>query len=581
MARVTRSALAASQNHREPAETPKQTTNDESLNSGPIDADAAGLNSKWVADHAPALRGEGERIADENPNSINRIETTQPATPAPVPVQPPTPQHAPAPATDEAPTSTTTETTTPFPLSNLAFQSPPASSPSRHLSPRIESAISQALQNNNELILDDLVEQTAVPEVETAQDDAVELEDRRESVEQSPSRRKIVKSDNSITKFTAPTPPNPANSFKARPVPVYPTQQPRMTKTTAMRLGLEMPSSSNTTASRRQPSQEDSNSPASSSKRGAVITTAERAQAFGADHRRRDSAPIVASTARPRVEVRLTKAAALRTGVEWPKKERFSAVVAGAMEGKRPSSVGGQSVASQRGSIGMASPKSDAGGPVRPKPIQRQQSSTFSVTSQGSQTTSNATRRSSVVSSTRPPKIEPRMDRTTKLRLGMEIEAKRIRTETPVDFEGGQSSLAHCLLYIELILCLTVAGHRRKETIAVPSTTQAPSIQPRLNRSIHLQRTGQDSVVSAASRRATAAALAAASLPTRAPKVMRPSTAPPRIAPIMNRTEQLRAAKKEAESAAEAKEARREAIWKAKGLAGPTPAVSKPLSEIN
>lgn len=536
MARVTRSALAASQNHREPAETPKQTTNDESLNSGPIDADAAGLNSK--------------------------IETTQPATPAPVPVQPPTPQHAPAPATDEAPTSTTTETTTPFPLSNLAFQSPPASSPSRHLSPRIESAISQALQNNNELILDDLVEQTAVPEVETAQDDAVELEDRRESVEQSPSRRKIVKSDNSITKFTAPTPPNPANSFKARPVPVYPTQQPRMTKTTAMRLGLEMPSSSNTTASRRQPSQEDSNSPASSSKRGAVITTAERAQAFGADHRRRDSAPIVASTARPRVEVRLTKAAALRTGVEWPKKERFSAVVAGAMEGKRPSSVGGQSVASQRGSIGMASPKSDAGGPVRPKPIQRQQSSTFSVTSQGSQTTSNATRRSSVVSSTRPPKIEPRMDRTTKLRLGMEIEAKRIRTETPVDFEG-------------------VAGHRRKETIAVPSTTQAPSIQPRLNRSIHLQRTGQDSVVSAASRRATAAALAAASLPTRAPKVMRPSTAPPRIAPIMNRTEQLRAAKKEAESAAEAKEARREAIWKAKGLAGPTPAVSKPLSEIN
>lgn len=289
-----------------------------------------------------------------------------------------------------------------------------------------------------------MIDPTALPEVEPAQDQVQVTEDRRESVEQSPSRRKIVKSDISIVKSATPTLPNPANSFKARPVPVYPTQQPRMTKTTALRLGLELPSSSNTTTSRsRQSSQEDSTSPSSSNKRGAVITTAERAQAFGADHRRRDSAPIVASTARPRVEVRLTKAAALRTGVEWPKKERMSGVaVGGGIEGKRPSSVGGQSVASQRGSIGVASPKSDVGGPVRPKPIQRQQSSTFSVTSQGSQTTSNATRRSSVVNSTRPPKIEPRMDRTTKLRLGLEVDAKRIRTDTPVDFDGGQSSVA-------------------------------------------------------------------------------------------------------------------------------------------
>ncbi|KAL4075141.1 hypothetical protein V8B97DRAFT_2085979 [Scleroderma yunnanense] len=81
------------------------------------------------------------------------------------------------------------------------------------------------------------------------------------------------------------------------------------------------------------------------------------------------------------------------------------------------------------------------------------------------------------VASTAPPVIAPRLTKAAALRLGLERPAtppgkKRTERHTPKNvFEG-------------------VPGHKRRETISVPSTTRPPSITPRINRSAVLRKEG-------------------------------------------------------------------------------------------
>ncbi|GAA5862113.1 hypothetical protein JCM8547_007743 [Rhodosporidiobolus lusitaniae] len=164
-------------------------------------------------------------------------------------------------------------------------------------------------------------------------------------------------------------------------------------------------------------------------------------------------------------------------------------------------------------------------------------------------------RRESIqVKATQPPKVEVKMSRAARLRNGIveeEPEKKTGKTDGTATFEG-------------------VPGHRRRETIAVASS-KAPSITPRLNRAVLLRQTPDDSTAppraSSSLNRRSASALASLTVPTtasssslRAPSPLSPNgvakkpspavlTAAPKIAPRLNKSAELRAAKKAAEQA--------------------------------
>lgn len=208
-------------------------------------------------------------------------------------------------------------------------------------------------------------------------------------------------------------------------------------------------------------------------------------------HRRRESIQ-VASTAKPRIEPRLTKAAALRAGIVLPP------------------------VARQR-SATSASAESEDSSPSKTSAENRRQSIT--------------------VKSTAPPLVAPRQTKASALRAGVEATPKagkflanvtedeetplpagrpRLATATSYASTSEASSLSEALPRPPRIRATVgtsgrsahpafenVPGHKRRESIQVASTAR-PSLEPRMSRAA-LLRAGTGELQSPAMRRASMA----------------------------------------------------------------------------
>lgn len=405
-------------------------------------------------------------------------------------------------------------------------------------------------------------------------------------------------------------------SIKPRPVPAtnkVPSSQPRLTKTAALRLGVDLPPSPRAQAVQ---SKVDDAMPVPKNRRISVVvpkslsqpsivprsnkaaalrvlpvdastsvetrslpkvretsTTAQRSQnhrlenAPGHNSSRRESI-VVASTAAPTILVRGTKTSAIRTGepvlpTAGSRSKASSVADAASTAGVRESAVAG-------GEASRTSSRASA-------------ASTFS--------------RRSTISSFSKPKIEPRLDKTTKLRLGLEVEPKRRQSSVVANYDGGQSSsFAPAGFRAD---DHAVPGFKRRESLA-PTVVKPPSITPRLNRSVLLRQGNEDPMVSPMMRRASMVpALPAGGL--EGSKIasgvgngaglvsQRVSAAErlrlPTIVPRMNRTEELRAKKKEEEL-----EAVRKASLASKRVTRPTTSAgptggrtgaARPLGERN
>ncbi|GAA5970185.1 hypothetical protein JCM11641_000303 [Rhodosporidiobolus odoratus] len=404
---------------------------------------------------------------------------------------------------------------------------------------------------------------------------------------------------------TSATSSNPSSSsFRARPAPTgEPTVQPRLTKAAALRLGISVPPTTPRRTSSETPSSADAASvprvvptpkslaassiaprmtksaslrtgqgqEASSSSqtprpaKRQSISTAERAAMDRAA--RRHSIQVPSLTAQPAIEVRLSRAAMLRQGLELPPTTPRLSRQSSATSAEEPKTT--MSAASRRVSVDLKALREPT---LAPRSTRSSALRTGSSGSVGAPAMTRGRslgtleellgaeqqqglpqrvrqpvnyegvpghkRRESIqVKATAPPKMEVRMSRAARLRNGIpeEItELKRAKTE-PVSFEG-------------------VPGHRRRETIAVASS-RPPSITPRLNRAVLLRHTSDGpSLPSLVVRPASSLGLpSTTSTPLRVPSRNFSSTPqpsmpkPPTIAPRLNRAAELRAANKAGE----------------------------------
>ncbi|KAL8291616.1 hypothetical protein RQP46_001874 [Phenoliferia psychrophenolica] len=320
------------------------------------------------------------------------------------------------------------------------------------------------------------VASTARPQVEPRMTKAAML---RAGIEiPAPRQRAASVDDHSPTRTVAPVARSTAIKSTAPPLIA-----PRGTKSSNLRAGVE------------------TQTPPTLSRHQTLENVAEEGGAAGGQkQQRRESVQLPVK--RPAFEVRLTKTAAMRTGVT--------------MEDNSPAL--------------------------------RRQASTTSASSDGNEQSSNTgyegvpghKRRESIqVASTARPTIEPRMSKAAMLRAGMDIpmtaaERRASTTLVPTTTFDG------------------VPGHSRRESLAAP-VVRPPSIQPRLNKSAML-RTGRDPLSasvpvshlqpSPSLSRTSSNISATLTISAPAPKV---APRQPTIVPRSNKSAELRAAKKQKE----------------------------------
>ncbi|GAA5878243.1 hypothetical protein JCM16303_002698 [Sporobolomyces ruberrimus] len=454
----------------------------------------------------------------------------------------------------------------PFPLSNLALavHNAPPSSSSRHLSPKIAQALEE-LSIRRESPAEEC--RAAIPRIfgETSggedEEDVAQQTSRERASSSSTTAGEVLstssfgttkidrqsrpRSSTALSAFQASTTSVSSSiSFKARPAPPLPTAQPRMTKSAALRLGIPLPPPTPRTKSSSSIDTLSSSTPR-------VVPTPK-------------------SLAAPSITPRLSKAAALRTGQAVPISSQTS------RPSKRQSISTSERAAldrlTRRQSVQL--PASGSAGHLRVN------SGASSTSLDGSTSTSKSDRRMSVstslkslreptivprstkssslrtgsttiapsvsrnrsiaildddepdstppseglghgrrhsiqVASTRPPAIEVRMSRASMLRNGQTVGPSSTTARTGVSnvtYEG-------------------VPGHKRRESVGVPSMHQLPTHTPRPNRASLLRRQNDSTSASAPSP------ISAHSRPnSNLSRVSENSTATPRL----NRAAELR-----------------------------------------
>lgn len=287
-------------------------------------------------------------------------------------------------------------------------------------------------------------------------DEEVEVLSERAALEQQHRERATSTSTTSTSQ----------TSFRARPAPSSNTSapQPRLTKAAALRLRVAFPSRAPRPSSPiKNPSSAPIATPKSlaapsiaprSTKSSALRTgeasstpvTKVRREAAGTAERnanpvfentpgfkRRESIQ-VASTARPKIEVRMTKVAALRAGIEAPPSlKRVDSTSSLGSEGpKRRESIVVKSMAppkiTPRGTKSSALRAGTESPSMGRTPLVR-------LVEEGGQ----GKRRESIqVPSSARPAIEPRMTKAAMLRAGLEAPPRRT-SSIPASFEGGAS----------------------------------------------------------------------------------------------------------------------------------------------
>lgn len=390
------------------------------------------------------------------------------------------------------------------------------------------------------------------------EEEGEELED----TEMSPIARRVRTESVSTTTSTT--------SFQARLIPAshFTAPSPRLNKTTALRLGLPLPpprapssptpspqpirviatpkslatpsiTPRGTKSSLLRSSTALTPLPTASTPRMA-LSTAERSSAHHASGIYVDSPSAsrrlsVASTASPRIAVRMNKGASLRAGLEIREDPRAVR--------RRESSVGSSisevSVSSRRESLGVREPKIVPRGtrtsslrgstaeflPPSSVPMVRQ-------LSEGSSNQEGSKKRESMGGESRRPVVEPRLNRTTMLRMGGEVKMDAGERRRSVALTGAVPTQDGQSLYPSLknsiLMNRAVPVPKRRESITVLSS-RPPSITPRMNRSILLRQ----ALDSPALDRST----------TSSPLPRAPRSSAPSIEPRMNRSVELRNAK--------------------------------------
>ncbi|SCV69029.1 BQ2448_2049 [Microbotryum intermedium] len=356
---------------------------------------------------------------------------------------------------------------------------------------------------------------------------------------------------------------SPSRTFRAQPVASTthnaPKIQPRMTKAAALRLGIELP-----VVAPRATNVADLSTPkpvrtvevpkslgapsitpratkssvlrvggtgvsgrpslgasfvAPTSMRREAVGTAERA---AMSRREGLSAQLTVPSLvnKPKIEVRLSKTAALRTGVApAPPSTPGSAA-------RRRSSIAGASespsMSRNRAIVVLEDLEEEVGASVRP----------------GSALEGNRPRPSISVSSTAPPKIAPRMTKTAALRTGVDLvpaprrdRSSSVVSDDPMSEGGG-------------------LGPKRRDSIPVASTAR-PVIEPKMTRSARLRAGLAVEPSPSAIRRQSMSSSdnAGVSGPPRRQSIVVPAVVrPPSITPRLNRSAMLRANPDEAMS---------------------------------
>ncbi|GAA5833338.1 hypothetical protein JCM11251_005209 [Rhodosporidiobolus azoricus] len=381
--------------------------------------------------------------------------------------------------------------------------------------------------------------------------------------------RRSVSEASSSAEAIPPTVPRAVPTPKSLAAPAI---APRMTKSASLCGGQDAPS--------------DAKSPRPTKRQS--ISTAERAAMDRLARRHSDHVPSVAAT--PAVEVRLSRAAMLRQGIQPPPTAPRPARQSSAMsaeEGK-PASASSSSAASTTakrmnvsanlkalreptvaprstrasamrtggGSVTLESPSMARGkslGTVEGSVAQQQGPGSVRakqlVNFEG--VPGHKRRESIQVKATQAPKVEVKMSRAARLRNGIIVEEEK----------GGSTPMRRVRTEPLPNMYESVPGQTRRTSLAVAST-KAPSITPRLNRAVLLRQTSEDrpSSSSAIFRRpasslastTTVGSSSSSSLTVplvtaapRAPSAQSVSrSAAPAIAPRLNKAAELRAAKK-------------------------------------
>ncbi|GAA5831495.1 hypothetical protein JCM5353_007644 [Sporobolomyces roseus] len=487
----------------------------------------------------------------------------------------------------------------PFALSNLAWEagtSSPSSPSNRNLSPKIAQALEQleATQRRPEdLVHEDRsrVERRTFGETDEAHvEEDRTIDDKYDSEARStfpvsalplddflptvPSVERPRPSSSSAfsTSLSSTTSASSSTSFKARPAPPPPTAQPRMTKSSALRMGIPLPpttprakssssietlSSLSTTTPRVIPQPKSLAAPSvtprmtksSALRTGQAlptaqtprpakrqsISTSERAALDRLTRRQSVQLPIPAVPPIP-VEVRMSKAAMLRMGIPIPEaaprshsRQSSTSSYASTSEkdpskqNERRTSVSASLKSLREPAVVPRSTKSSSlrTGTANNSPTKARRGS-IAILDDVEEGEKRSTfegipghkRRESIqVESTQRPAVEVRMSRASLLRSGQAVAAPAARTGvSTANFDG-------------------VPGHKRRESIAVPSMHQPPTHTPRPNRA-SLLRQKSDSATHPVPTRRPASALASISAQSR-------TTGGP-VTPRLNRAAELR-----------------------------------------
>ncbi|GAA5996264.1 hypothetical protein JCM5350_000483 [Sporobolomyces pararoseus] len=437
-----------------------------------------------------------------------------------------------------------------FPLSNLALNAKIAPSPTltRNLSPKIAQALEQ-LENphaspssqidNRErrVFTESSKERKDQVEEDGLQDQQVEGDSRQaehpSTIDEacSVSSKEILQDDtarptSSTSLSVSATSATSSTSFKARPAPLPPTAQPRMTKAAALRLGVAVVPPTPRASTKRQ-----------------SISTSERAALDRLTRRQSVQLPSTTPVPTKPVEVRMSKAAMLRMGIPIPVPEASTrsrqstanslaesdissksterrASVSSSLKSLREPSITPRSTKSSSLRTGSTSGVTSSASRTRPLAILEDQEPTKMATPSSS---AAPKRRHSVqVESTRPSAIEVRMSRASMLRNGQTVASSSSATSrsnvSNVNFDG-------------------VPGHKRRESIAVPSMHQAPLHSPRPNRA-SLLRQKSDAIAPPPSARRPSSAVSSTALSVSHART--PSTFTSSTAPRLNRAAELR-----------------------------------------
>ncbi|GAA5904065.1 uncharacterized protein JCM6883_002071 [Sporobolomyces salmoneus] len=475
--------------------------------------------------------------------------------------------------------------TKPFPLSNLALTgelSPSPTSSSRNLPSKIAQALEQ-LESNHGSPTTPTARRTfeATQEEEATQDEEAtqeaperegeEADDIAANLEGNPSNASLAESvarpPSSTALSVSTTSATSASSFKARAMPPPPTAQPRLTKSAALRLGVSLPSSTPRASTKRQ-----------------SISTSERAALDRLTRRQSVPLPPPSSSTAKTVEVRMSKAAMLRMGVPLPattdknssrSRQSSSTSLERTDKPDRRLSISTSLKSLREPTIAPRSTKSSSlrtgtSTDAATKPTARARSQAVAIlgddaVDSGPTPSAHKRRQSVHLQSTRPPAVEVRMSRASMLRNGQTVPA---------------SSTSHAKSGVSDVKFDGVPGHKRRESVTVPSLHQAPQHTPRPNRASLLRQKSDSATESP--RPASSTSSSQTRTHSRAPSTFSSTPRLNRAAELRQKALQVAAGKEQVPTTVKVEGGRtRELSAKGSGVGSKTPRPASAMSDLS